>query len=117
MARATAYVKVNGTDKGYSEITNGTTFKDRDLYVTVYDRKGKNLAHGENAKLVEEELVIGCRLDRRCNRAVARAASARLVDKVSGVATAQEDILEALAAIRRRLPAARRLERGPAQGR
>ena len=57
VARATAYVKANGTDKGYNEITNGTTFKDRDLYVTVYDLKGKNLAHGANAKLVGKDLI------------------------------------------------------------
>ena len=54
--KAAAYVKANGADKAYEEFTNGTSFKDRDLYVFVYDMSGKNLAHGANAKLVGKDL-------------------------------------------------------------
>lgn len=54
--KAVAYVKANGADKAYDEFTNGSSFKDRDLYVFVYDMTGKNLAHGANAKLVGKDL-------------------------------------------------------------
>ena len=55
--KAVAYIKANGTDKAYAEITNGKAFKDRDLYVIVYDLNGRNLAHGANPKLVGKELI------------------------------------------------------------
>lgn len=55
--KATAYIKANGADKAYEEITSGKMFKDRDLYVIVYDLNGKNLAHGANAKLVGKDLL------------------------------------------------------------
>ena len=54
--KAVAYIKANGADKAYEEFTNGTSFKDRDLYVFVYDMTGKNLAHGASAKLVGKDL-------------------------------------------------------------
>lgn len=54
--KAVALIKANGADKAYEEFTNGTSFKDRDLYVFVYDMTGKNLAHGANAKLVGKDL-------------------------------------------------------------
>ncbi|MBC7500680.1 MAG: cache domain-containing protein [Herminiimonas sp.] len=57
VARATAYIKANGSDEGYNEITNGTMFEDRDLCVIVYDLGGKNLAHGASAKLVGKDLI------------------------------------------------------------
>jgi cytochrome c len=57
VAKAVAAIKSGGPDKTYAEITNGTTFKDRDLYVIVYDLTGKNLAHGANAKLVGKDLI------------------------------------------------------------
>lgn len=57
VAKAVAYVKANGPEKAYNEFTTGTTFKDRDLYVIVYDLTGKNLAHGANAKLVGKDLI------------------------------------------------------------
>ena len=57
VAKAIAYIKANGPEKAYAEITNGSTFKDRDLYVIVYDLTGKNLAHGANAKLVGKDLI------------------------------------------------------------
>lgn len=57
VAKAVAYIKANGTEKAYNEITNGTAFKDRELYVIVYDLAGKNLAHGANPKLVGKDLI------------------------------------------------------------
>jgi cytochrome c len=54
--KAAAFIKANGNDKAFEEITNGKTFKDRDLYVFAYDFTGKNLAHGANPKLVGKDL-------------------------------------------------------------
>ena len=54
---AVAYIKANGTDKAYDEFTNGKSFKDRDLYIIVYDLDGKNLAQGANPKLVGKNLI------------------------------------------------------------
>ena len=55
--KAVAYVKSAGADKAYDEFTNGKQFKDRDLYVVVYDLNGKNLAQGANPKLVGKDLI------------------------------------------------------------
>jgi len=55
--KAVAYIKANGTEKAYAEITTGKAFKDRDLYVIVYDLNGHNLAHGANPKLVGKDLI------------------------------------------------------------
>jgi signal transduction histidine kinase len=57
VAKAVAFIKANGAEKAYNEFTSGSTFKDRDLYVIVYDLTGKNLAHGANAKLVGKDLI------------------------------------------------------------
>ena len=54
--RAVAYLKANGPEKASQEFTNGTAFKDRDLYVSFYDLKGKVLGHGANPKLVGKDL-------------------------------------------------------------
>jgi len=55
--RALAYIKEVGPDSAYEEFTNGKKFKDRDLYVIVYDLNGKNLAQGANPKLVGKNLI------------------------------------------------------------
>jgi signal transduction histidine kinase len=55
--KAVAYVKANGPEKAYEEFTNGKSFKDRDLYIIVYDLNGKNLAQGANPKLVGKDLI------------------------------------------------------------
>ncbi|MDE2083199.1 MAG: cache domain-containing protein [Burkholderiales bacterium] len=53
-----AYIKANGTEKGYAEIDNkGGPFVDRDLYLTVYGMDGKCLAHGANAKMIGKNLM------------------------------------------------------------
>jgi cytochrome c len=54
--RAVAYLKANGPEKAANEFTNGTAFKDRDLYVSYYDLTGKVLGHGANPKLVGKDL-------------------------------------------------------------
>lgn len=55
--KAVAYIKAQGPEKAYDEFTNGKSFKDRDLYIVVYDLNGKNLAQGANPKLVGKDLI------------------------------------------------------------
>lgn len=44
--RAVAYIAENGRERGFAEIDRGpTAFNDRDLYVFVYDFRGRCLAH------------------------------------------------------------------------
>ena len=53
-----AYIKANGNDKGYADIsTKGGQFSDRDLYLVVYGLDGKVLAHGANQKMVGKDLI------------------------------------------------------------
>lgn len=55
--KAVAYVKANGRAKAAEEFTNGTSFKDRDLYISYFELNGKYLAHGANPKLVGKDLI------------------------------------------------------------
>lgn len=56
--KGVAFIKANGIDKGYSEISNkGGQFIDRDLYLVVYGLDGKCLAHGANAKQIGRDLL------------------------------------------------------------
>ena len=55
--KAVAYIKANGPEKAYEEFTHGKSFKDRDLYIIVYDLNGKNLVQGANPKLVGKDLM------------------------------------------------------------
>lgn len=55
--KAVAMIKSAGPEKAYEEFTNGKSFKDRDLYIIVYDLNGKNLAQGANPKLVGKDLI------------------------------------------------------------
>jgi hypothetical protein len=57
VAKAVAFLKANGPEKAYDAFTNSPAFKDRELYVIVYDLTGKNLAHGANPKLVGKDLI------------------------------------------------------------
>jgi cytochrome c len=53
-----AFIKTNGTDKGYAEITSkDSRFKDRDLYLVVYGIDGVVRAHGQNEKMVNKNLL------------------------------------------------------------
>jgi len=55
--RAAAYLKANGPVKAAEEFTNGTSFKDRDLYVAFAEIDGTMLGHGGNPKLIGKNLV------------------------------------------------------------
>src|SRR5579862_7985054 len=51
--KAVAFIKEQGPEKAYAEISNKTgRFVDRDLYIVVYGFDGKVLAHGANEKLI-----------------------------------------------------------------
>jgi cytochrome c len=56
--KAIAYLKANGKEKAFAEFNNPNgQFKDRDLYVFVFDFNGKTLAHGTNPKLLDKNLL------------------------------------------------------------
>jgi len=56
--KAVEYIKANGNEKAFAEITNPKgQFVDRDLYVVVYDMSAKCLAHGQKANMVGKELI------------------------------------------------------------
>jgi signal transduction histidine kinase len=53
-----AYLKANGKEKGYAEISSKTSqFKDRDLYLVVYGLDGVVHAHGANEKMIGRNLI------------------------------------------------------------
>lgn len=55
---AAVFFKQNGKDKTFEAINNGTDgFKDRDLYVFVYDNAGICVAHGANKGLIGKNLI------------------------------------------------------------
>lgn len=57
--KAVALVKSAGPEKAYKTFTEHPdgAFKDRDLYVFVYDFDGNCLAQGANAKLIGKNLI------------------------------------------------------------
>src|SRR6185295_12290974 len=56
--KAVGFIKDQGADKAYAEISNKAgQFIDRDLYVVVYGLDGKVLAHGANAKLIGKDML------------------------------------------------------------
>ena len=56
--KGVSYIKANGPDKGYAEISNKAgSFKDRDLYLVVYGLDGTVRAHGANEKMVGKNLI------------------------------------------------------------
>jgi len=56
--KAIAAIKKEGRDKAFAQIDDPKgPFVDRDLYVVVYDMKGKVLAHGANAKMIGKEVI------------------------------------------------------------
>lgn len=55
---AAAFLKTNGLPKLIDEVNNPKgQFRDRDLYLTVADLKGVNLAHGANPKIKGVDLI------------------------------------------------------------
>lgn len=56
--KATSFLAKEGPDAAFAAFTGkDPRFVDRDLYVIVYDREGKCLAHGSNPKLVGKDLI------------------------------------------------------------
>lgn len=55
--RAVAYMQAHGPRKAYAAFTHGAAFRDRGLYVVVYDLQGRNLAHGANPGLVGADWI------------------------------------------------------------
>ena len=56
--KAVVYIKANGKDKGYAEISNKAgPFIDRDLYITAYGMDGTVRAHGANEKMIGKNLI------------------------------------------------------------
>jgi signal transduction histidine kinase len=56
--KGVAFIKANGKDKGYAEITSKQSqFTDRDLYLVVYGLDGMVWAHGANEKMVGKMLI------------------------------------------------------------
>jgi signal transduction histidine kinase len=55
---AIAHIKKVGREKAFADFDNSKgSFVDRDLYIVVYDLKGKVLAHGANAKMIGKDLI------------------------------------------------------------
>lgn len=56
--KGVAFIKAQGADKGYAEITSKTgQFRFQDLYLVVYGLDGMVLAHGANEKMVGRNLI------------------------------------------------------------
>jgi signal transduction histidine kinase len=56
--KGVAFIRSQGNEKGYAEITNkGGRFTDRDLYLVVYGHDGVVRAHGANEKMVGKNLI------------------------------------------------------------
>jgi signal transduction histidine kinase len=56
--KGVAFIKAQGKDKGYAEISSKTSqFKDRDLYLVVYALDGTVRAHGANEKMIGKNLI------------------------------------------------------------
>ncbi|WP_042696153.1 cache domain-containing protein [Azospirillum sp. B506] len=58
VGKAVAEIKSAGAEKAFAAFNdkNGR-FTDRDLYVVVYDRTGRCIAHGANSKLIGKDLI------------------------------------------------------------
>ncbi len=53
-----AFIKANGRDKRYAEVSNKDgQFIDRDLYLVVYGLDGTVRAHGANGKMIGKNLI------------------------------------------------------------
>ena len=56
--KGVAFIKAQGKDRGYAEISSKTSqFKDRDLYLVVYALDGTVRAHGANEKMIGKNLI------------------------------------------------------------
>jgi cytochrome c len=56
--KAIAHIKKAGREKAFADFdSKAGGFTDRDLYVVVYDMKGKVLAHGANEKMIGKDVI------------------------------------------------------------
>jgi signal transduction histidine kinase len=56
--KGVAFIKANGKEKGYAEVSKkGGQFSDRDLYLVVYGLDGMVFAHGANDKMIGKNLI------------------------------------------------------------
>jgi signal transduction histidine kinase len=56
--KAIAHIKKVGREKAFADFSSKKApWVDRDLYVVVYDMKGKVLAHGANEKLIGKDVI------------------------------------------------------------
>jgi len=56
--KAIEYIKTNGNEKAFEEISNPKgMFSDRDMYVVVFDMNMKCLAHGQKKNMVGKEMI------------------------------------------------------------
>ena len=56
--KGVAFIKANGKEKGFAEITSKSgQFTDRDLYLVVYGLDGVVHAHGANEKMIGKNLI------------------------------------------------------------
>lgn len=56
--KGVSFIKANGKEKGYAEVSNKDgQFIDRDLYLVVYGLDGTVRAHGANGKMVGKNLI------------------------------------------------------------
>jgi signal transduction histidine kinase len=56
--KAREYIRKNGREKAFAEIDKRDgMFVDRDIYIYVYDKSLKNLAHGGNSRLIGKNLA------------------------------------------------------------
>src|ERR1700688_807090 len=56
--KAIAHIKKVGREKAFAEFDSKSgASTDRDLYVVVYDMKGKVLAHGANEKMIGKDVI------------------------------------------------------------
>lgn len=57
--KGVAYIKANGKDKGFAEISrrDSEQFHDRDLYLAVHRIDGTCVAHGTNGKMVGKNFI------------------------------------------------------------
>jgi signal transduction histidine kinase len=58
VAKSLKFLKANGKDKTYAEISNKEgQFVDRDLYLVIYGMDGMVRAHGANGKMIGKNLM------------------------------------------------------------
>src|SRR5947207_9143548 len=56
--KAIAHIKKVGREKAFADFSGKKApWVDRDLYVVVYDMKGKVLAHGANEKMIGKHVI------------------------------------------------------------